>query len=107
MRYKYNTRNKRRKTERYVFGCNSATVMSVARPFLSFLFTCAVRNGVQALVQADLAKSPPTCPVALPPKPVGKTVPCDRSEAVPLIPMQLVMAAAQTWALGPVNTSRC
>ena len=31
----------------------------------------------------------------LPPKPAGKTVPCDWFEAVPLIPMQLVMAAAQ------------
>ena len=59
------------------------------------LFTSPVRNGVQASVQADLVTSPPTCPVALPPKPAGKTVPCDRFEAVPLIPMQLVMAAAQ------------
>ena len=31
----------------------------------------------------------------LSPKPAGKTVPCDWFEAVPLIPMQLVMAAVQ------------
>ena len=42
-----------------------------------------------------MVKSPPICPVTLPPKPPGKTVPCDIFEAVPLIPMQLVMAAAQ------------